>query len=75
MLAGMSRSLPTRPPVERASEALDARTRARLREVADWLAARPWNRPGTDKRWVLAAMAESLAFHSQVVQAERVRNP
>jgi hypothetical protein len=75
MLAGMSRSLPMQPPVDLTSEALDARTRARLLEIADWLAARPWNRPGTDKRWVLAAMSESLAFHAQVVQAERVRNP
>jgi hypothetical protein len=73
MLAGMARRASPQAPKDRADTALDTQTRERLRELANWLAGRPWNRSGTDKSWVLAAMSESLAFEAQVRQAKLVR--
>lgn len=46
-----------------ASTAVDAE----LERIARWLQAQPWNRPGTDKSWVLRCM---LA-HRQFVEARR----
>ena len=49
-------------------------THEALREIARWLEERPWNRPGSDKSWVLSSMWESLVFHAQVRRSERVRD-
>ena len=44
-----------------------------LDEIAKRIAAQPWNRPGTDKTWVLNAMATHLRFRDEVRKAKRVR--
>ena len=43
-----------------------------LRRIARWVESRAWNRPGTDKTWVLAAMWAARAFQREVRRAERV---
>lgn len=43
-----------------------------LSRIARWLEARPWNRPSTDKTWVLEAMLAGLAFRIATRAAERV---
>lgn len=43
-----------------------------LFEIARRIARAPWNRPGTDKTWVLNAMAQGLRFQREVRQAKRV---
>ena len=43
-----------------------------LRRIARWLESRAWNRPGSDKTWVLGAMWAALAFQREVRRAERV---
>jgi hypothetical protein len=69
----MTPAIRTRPRSDDAPPELDPELCAELREVAAWVASRPWNRPGTEKSWVLAAMTASLEFQKQVRQAERVR--
>jgi len=44
----------------------------RLRAIARRLEARPCNRPGTDKRWVLDALSRALAFRRAQRFARRV---
>ncbi|MBW2243391.1 MAG: hypothetical protein JRH01_15510 [Deltaproteobacteria bacterium] len=44
----------------------------RLVELAMRIQRRPWNRPGTDKSWVLRAMHESQAFKREVREAQGV---
>jgi len=45
----------------------------RLIEIAKRIESQPWNRPGTDKTWVLNAMATQLRFQEEVRQAKRVQ--
>ena len=40
--------------------------------LAEHIESQPWNRPGTDKTWVLQAMSTLLEFRAQVRQAKRV---
>ena len=51
-----------------ASTAVDAE----LERLARWLQAQPWNRPGTDKTWVLQSAWAALRFREAVARAERV---
>jgi hypothetical protein len=44
----------------------------RLQAIARRLEARPWNRPGTDKRWVLDSLSRALAFRREQRLARRV---
>jgi hypothetical protein len=46
--------------------------REQLVQLARRLQDRPWNRPGTDKTWVLQAMLQQLLFMGEVRQATRV---
>jgi hypothetical protein len=46
--------------------------RERLVQLARKLQERPWNRPGTDKTWVLQAMWQQRLFMREVRQATRV---
>ena len=43
-----------------------------LADIARRISNAPWNRPGTDKTWLVNAMAQSLKFQSEVRQAKRV---
>ena len=43
-----------------------------LTDIARKISNAPWNRPGTDKTWVVNAMAQSLKFQREVRQAKRV---
>lgn len=43
----------------------------RLAELARRIQDRPWNRPGTDKTWVLLAMWDHLRFREEVRAARR----
>ncbi len=43
-----------------------------LTELAARIQARPWNRPGADKTWVLHAMWSHRVFREQVQNARRV---
>jgi len=45
-----------------------------LKEIAKRIEAQPWNRPGTDKTWVLNAMSTHLQFRNEVRKAKRVRS-
>ena len=45
-----------------------------LEEIAKRIEARPWNRSGTDKTWVLNAMSTHLQFREEVRKATRVRD-
>jgi len=45
-----------------------------LEEIAKRIEAQPWNRPGTDKTWVLNAMSNHLQFREEVRKAKRARN-
>ena len=47
----------------------------RLLEVARRIQAQPWNRPGTDKTWVIQALWEYQAFRTEVLRARRVDRP
>ena len=42
----------------------------RLIELARRIQARPWNRPGSDKSWVLRAMWERQRFQREVREAK-----
>jgi len=44
-----------------------------LADLAKRIEARPWNRPGTDKTWVLNAMSTQKKFQQEVRQAKRAR--
>jgi len=44
----------------------------RLIELAQRIQERPWNRPGTDKTWVLHAMWQHRLFRDEIQRAERV---
>ncbi len=48
--------------------------RAALERIARRLAARPYNRSGSDKTWVLRTMWSSLVFRHTVANAKRVRD-
>jgi hypothetical protein len=39
---------------------------ARLHELARWLEVQPWNRPGSDKSWVLCCMARGASFRREL---------
>ncbi len=43
-----------------------------LTEIVRRLEAASWNRPGTDKTWVLNAMWQRIRFQAEVDRAERV---
>jgi len=43
----------------------------RLIEIARRLERAPWNRPGTDKTWVLNAMWQQIRFQAEVGRAGR----
>jgi hypothetical protein len=43
-----------------------------LLRLARWLEAQPWNRPGTDKTWVLRSTTAHRAFAAAVERAVRV---
>lgn len=43
----------------------------RLLEIARRVQAQPWNRPGTDKTWVLYALWEHRSFQAEVARARR----
>jgi hypothetical protein len=45
-----------------------------LADIAKRIEAQPWNRPGTDKTWVLNAMSTHLQFRNEVRKAKRVRS-
>lgn len=51
-----------------ASTAMDAE----LERLARWLQSQPWNRPGTDKSWVLRSAWAALQFRAAVRTAVRV---
>jgi len=40
-----------------------------LIELAKRIEGQPWNRPGTDKTWVLYALSTALKFQGEVRQA------
>ncbi len=44
-----------------------------LGEIAKRIESQPWNRPGTDKTWVLNAMSAQQQFQKEVRRAKRVR--
>jgi hypothetical protein len=44
----------------------------KLIELARRLERQPWNRPGTDKTWVLQALWQHQLFSKEVRGAERV---
>jgi hypothetical protein len=46
-----------------------------LIDLAQRIEAQPWNRPGTDKTWVLQAMSTMLRFREEVRQARLVGTP
>ena len=46
----------------------------RLLEIAARIQDQPWNRPGTDKTWVLDARDAHLAFADEVRRAEPVES-
>ena len=43
-----------------------------LLEIAREIERQPWNRPGTDKTWVLCAMWTQRRFQDEVRRARRV---
>lgn len=43
----------------------------KLRAIARRLEAQPFNRAGTDKRWVLESLARALAFRREQRSARR----
>ena len=45
----------------------------KLIEIARRVEGQPWNRPGTDKTWVLNAMSARQQFEQEVREAKRVR--
>lgn len=51
------------------SETASAR---RWTEVARRIQGKPWNRPGTDKTWVLNALSQHRLFSREVRNARRV---
>jgi hypothetical protein len=44
----------------------------RLARIAAKIERRPWNRPGTDKTWVLSALAEHQKWLRAMKRAKRV---
>ena len=42
-----------------------------LKELASRIQEQPWNRPGSDKTWVLHAMWTHLRFIAEVRRASR----
>ena len=44
----------------------------RLIEIARRIESQPWNRPGTDKTWVLHALWTQQRFEQEVRRAKRV---
>jgi len=44
----------------------------RLIELAARIERQPWNRPGTDKTWVLSALSEHQKWLRAVKRAKRV---
>ena len=54
------------------STAEELRMSESLAEIAKRVEAQPWNRPGTDKTWVLNAMADQLRFRAEVRKSKRV---
>jgi hypothetical protein len=45
---------------------------AEMLRLARWLEAQPWNRPGTEKRWVLTSMWAWRLFAEARKRAVRV---
>ena len=45
----------------------------KLMELAEQIEARPWNRAGSDKTWVVNALSAFQKFREQVQQGRRVR--
>lgn len=45
----------------------------RLARLAARIERRPWNRPGTDKTWVLSALSEHQKWLRAMKRAKRVR--
>jgi hypothetical protein len=45
----------------------------RLTELARQIEGRPWNRPGTDKTWVLRILREHQIFRDEVHKAAHAR--
>lgn len=43
-----------------------------LSEIARKISNAPWNRPGSDKTWMLDAMAQALKFQHEVRRAKRI---
>lgn len=43
----------------------------KLLRIAREVEARPWNRPGTDKSWVLRTMARGAAFRRELKRRVR----
>jgi len=50
----------------------ESTTAQRWTEIARRIQAEPWNRPGTDKTWVLNALSQHLLFSKEVQNARRV---
>jgi hypothetical protein len=44
-----------------------------LARIARWLARQPWNRPGSDKTWVLMSAEDHWHWVEAVRHARRVR--
>jgi hypothetical protein len=44
----------------------------RLIELARRIESQPWNRPRTDKTWVLNAMWNKIQFDKEILRAKRV---
>jgi len=44
-----------------------------LTRLAERIERQPWNRPGSDKRWVLSALAEHQKWLRATKRAKRVR--
>jgi len=41
----------------------------RLTELAERIQQQPWNRPGSDKTWVVDALAQYRKFQQEIRQA------
>jgi hypothetical protein len=44
----------------------------RWTEIARTIQVKPWNRPGTDKTWVLNALSQHRLFSREIRSARRV---
>jgi hypothetical protein len=60
---------------DRSRHELEGEVREALAELARSVQARPENRAGADKAWVLRSMWAALILRSRALRAERVERP